>query len=264
MTWGQHKKKIQPKYVGKGIVGVCQGVYINIMGLFPPSWILWCLKHLLAFIICNLSSFLIWINLHVCPSFVFMTLHILLFWKRPPNCKLQVPQALTPALARGHAVSLPHTPECSFPPHISRFVTFPLGAHEGVVEHPDRVFWPSQCARRCHLCDNLWQFCSVSLDWGTTSLHQGWPRTERDRDTNAPSSYLKVQLWRCGLWARVSPHGPGRGEILPHTPALTLAFPAPGSLTFYRFFLNQSWASKSSAHCISRLWQSPSLLLTGI
>lgn len=99
-------KKIQPKNVGKGIVEVCQGVYINIMGLFPPSWILWCLKHLLTFIICNLSSFHIWINLHVCPSFVFMTLHVLLLWKRPPNCKLQVPQALNPALACGHAVTV--------------------------------------------------------------------------------------------------------------------------------------------------------------
>lgn len=86
------------------------------------------------------------------------------------------------------------------------------------------------------------QLCGPSLT--EEPLHLGWPRTDRDRGTNAPSSCFRVQLWRCGLQAGAPLTRPR--EIPPHTPA-------PGSLTLCRFFLNQSCASGSGADCIYRL-----------
>lgn len=222
---------------------------------FPPGFCdVWGICLLLLLIICPHFSF--WINLHVC-SGLFSWFYIFIYSERgPPDCKLQVPQDLNPALARGHAVSLPQAPECSFSPHISHDVTFPLGTSVAVVEAPARA--PRAASVRvasvpaAHFpqmppppppATCTWdQLCGPSLT--EEPLHLGWPRTDRDRGTNAPSSCFRVQLWRCGLQAGAPLTRPR--EIPPHTPA-------PGSLTLCRFFLNQSRASGSGADCIYRL-----------
>lgn len=148
---------------------------------FPPGFCdVWGICLLLLLIICPHFSF--WINLHVC-SGLFSWFYIFIYSERgPPDCKLQVPQDLNPALARGHAVSLPQAPECSFSPHISHDVTFPLGTSVAVVEAPARApraasvrvasvpaahfpQMPPPTPGHLYLGPALWSL----PDWGTTS-----------------------------------------------------------------------------------------------
>lgn len=149
-------------------------------------------------------------------------------------------------------LSSSHLPLCDFSPWSTWGCCW--GPGQSVLTKPVRLQMPP-----------LWQLVTVlqCLTWLRNHFTSPGVAEDRERQGYKCSTFLPqsttLKVWSVGQ--SESPRTWPRGDPTSHSCSHTCL---SCSLTFYRFFPNQSWASKSTTHCISRLWQSSSLLLTGI